>query len=933
MSAIICAGQELREFEEHYSEVVRNQASVTLLITKCTTIGPPRKGKTCLKHLLTGKLWDVEAGTASTDVMEAPEWVECYSKGEERAEELWRLVTEEEQRKKVIRAVTSRRKASLLGHTDMVQLKATPAGASPSSPVRDPAHPPSVSGSQHPPLVSGSQHSTSVSGSQHSTSVSGSQHPASVSGSSHPPSVSGSPPLPSVSGSPPPPSVSGSPPLPSVSGSPPPPSVNGSTPLHRDSGLPPTRSGSLNLDGASDASHDGQKSHTVMQGIEALTRACDPQALKEVLREKKGKVLGETQLIHFVDTGGQAIYHDIHPVLITSPSVYLVVLSLEDLKKDGLKYFRSDLVQRPLESICAFGMKSPQDKGHLEFHPEAPRIFIVGTHLDQIPSDGQNSFLQMVHEMIDEEINSKPYRQFVQFDTKGRSFWAVDNTLAGREQTDDVKKYISTLRLMVQDRSMEMRVQVPLTWMLLKVVMEGSGSRYCKYSELLKEACKFRYVSEDSPEADLDTMLKLFHILSLFYHKVPKGCKKEDSLVFIDPDCLYSATSDFLMAAKEEFVENQGGGSEGSQQRTQAATKGEEMTGRLQRKYLAQKERIDQRMSDNAKSIEREVLPIVDSTLTRIDRAQESIEKMLQSLHAELKEKGQSYTVPPEESQDASSVKGKRQLFIGRLVHSLADSVKAVLHNLEMKGDVGYARKEVGKAGKKITALIEGRSIKSCDMDQFLAILSDLRIVSKLSGSNRYVVPAALPQGQGGGFKSDKLKGPADPVLFSMVAETGAEVCYLPSCLFCCLINELVTRLQWTVIPLERTHVAFAHEGLTGRVHMMEHPTYIEIKVESHLPLEQMTHTCQTVRRCVCESIVQLYKNLYSGPTANPVWEDSLVWGFKCQEEHSEDNMPIPPHIAAFREEDSQLWTECMLEPWNVQDVERKQAVWFTSLQ
>ena len=283
-----------------------------------------------------------------------------------------------------------------------------------------------------------------------------------------------------------------------------------------------------------------------MQGIKALASAFDPEDLKEVLKDKEGKVLGETQLIHFVDTGGQAIYHDIHPVLITSPSVYLVVLSLEDLDKEGLEYFQSDLVQCPLESICAFGMKSPPDKSHLEFHPEAPRIFIVGTHLDKVPRCSRKQFLQDVHEMIDEEISSKPYRQFVQFDPEGRSFWAVDNTLAGREQDGSVRKYISTFRRMVQDRSMEMSVDIPLPWMLLKVVMEGKGVRYCKYAELLKEARERGYVRESSPEEDLDSMLKLFHILSLFYHKVPKGYKKEDSLVLIEPDCLYSMTSDFL---------------------------------------------------------------------------------------------------------------------------------------------------------------------------------------------------------------------------------------------------------------------------------------------------------------------------------------------------------------------------------------------------
>ena len=93
MNFLFHAGQAFREVEEHCLEAVHTQPSITLKITKCTTIGPPRKGKTCFKYLLTGHQWDVMSETASTDVMEAPEWVECYSLEEEGVKELWKLVS------------------------------------------------------------------------------------------------------------------------------------------------------------------------------------------------------------------------------------------------------------------------------------------------------------------------------------------------------------------------------------------------------------------------------------------------------------------------------------------------------------------------------------------------------------------------------------------------------------------------------------------------------------------------------------------------------------------------------------------------------------------------------------------------------------------------------------------------------------------------
>ena len=115
------------------------------------------------------------------------------------------------------------------------------------------------------------------------------------------------------------------------------------------------------------------------------------------------------------------------------------------------------------------------------------------------------------------------------------------------------------------------------------------------------------------------------------------------------------------------------------------------------------------------------------------------------------------------------------------------------------------------------------------------------------------------------------------------------RVCYLPSGLFCCLISELVTGLGWSVIPLERTHVTFTHKSLIGQVHIIEHGSYIEVKLESQASLEdpKLSKTCQTVREKMHESIVCVSEILYSDPTAGTTFVKSMVWGFQCDATHS----------------------------------------------
>ena len=1067
-----CVGKELRKFQEQYSKVVRNQASVTLKITKCTTIGPPRIGKTCFKNLLIGQEWDVEAGTASTDVMEAPEWVECYSLEEGGAEEPWKLLSAEQQQGELIRAVNS----LTISNTQMTTSPgdATPS-ATPSEYVQLPTPSPTTTPTDASPSATSMNEPATTTPRDAQPTTKPSDAPPTTESVDAPPTTESIDAPPTTTPSDAPPTTE------SVDAPPTTTSSNVQEPTRPTSSLPPP-------------TKPAQKSATVLQALEALASACSSEALQDFLKDKQGKVLGETRLVHFIDTGGQAIYHDVHPVLITSPSVYLVVFSLSELCKkspeERLAYFRSGLIQRPLRSIYTFGTKAPRKEDYVVLRSEVPKILVVGTHLDQVPlkDSGMEHFLDDISRMIEKEISNKPYRQFVQYDTEGRSFWAVDNTLAGKEQSEGVKRYNTGLRRMVQEGSTEMSVKVPMPWMLLKLVMDSKGVRYCKYSELLEEARSRGYVREDSPDADLDTMLWLFHVLGLIYHKVPSECKKEDSLVFIDPDCLYSATSDFLMAAKEEIedsseegqhqpqaasieetednqegseeghqqtqaastekhgeavksaitrpklpswrklrtareavwrklrmareavtranirpelpternlrptreavrrantrpqaasteeTEDDQGGIEEGQQQTQAASteeteddqrgseegqhqtqaastketkdnqggseEGQHQTqaasteemfcdkemarerGRQQKqeaKGIVQKRRVIERIQCNAETIK----SAIEAELQTAEQAirQEATEDVLASLQDQLKKIEQQYKLPARYGQvDAASVKAKQQLYIRRMVKSLASSVKAVLADAGEKGDVQRVRREVGEAVESIRKRYQGRSIVSRDMDQVLSILSDLRIVAKLSGSDRYVVPAALPEVP----HSLNISGSADPILVTVVSQTVMEVCFLPSGLFCCLISELVAKLGWTVEPLGRTHVAFTHEDLTGVVHVVEHESYIEIKLESTAPLEELPKTCQNVRDKIHRHIVDVYKTLYSDPTTDSAFEESLVWGFRCEEHPGDDT-----HIAAFVEDDYECCAECLLQDSGaIQLVTAAQRVW-----
>ena len=896
------------KFEESLAEVLRSQANVTLQITKCTTIGPPHTGKTCLKHLLTGQKWDLEGGTASTDVMEAPEWVECYRMGEEGAEELWKLLSTEDQTGELLMAITS------------TQLENTHSDAPPTTtPVETIA---TSSPDNTFPIDALSD----------------------VSFTSTPTDV---PPTSAISDATKTPKDN----VPTMT-----PDGPTITPNEAHTSIPRVASPTTKPSAA-----PSPKTNTLMTGLTSRQ-----QKLQDLLKHSKGRVLGGKSLVYFIDTGGQAIYHDVHPVLLTTPSVYLVVFSLKELhdqksKMGRLKYFNSKLIQHPLRSIYTFGTRKVQESQLLGY-PEDPIVCIVGTHLDLIQEENDcEDFLSQLHEMISIEIGTKSYRQFVQYDPNDRSFWAVDNTKAGREQDEDFKKYISALRNAVLDPSMEMSVQVPLAWMLLKDDMDSKGMGCCRYSQLREKACSSNIVKKSSASEDLDIMLRLFHMLGLVYHKVPKGYKKEESLVFIDPDCLYSATSDFLMAAKEEIedsskdqqqrqaaamekTEDIHGGSEEVAHQIQTATKDEhefiqEDNGEGQQLkqpatmelYLDEEvvgivnmrkvmERIQIKYADYQRNMNT-VLKTVEDIMEGF--GQQPPEVVLKSLHAQLneycEELKQQCELSHKEFPHVSSIAAKQQLLTCKLVHSLVSTVQGLLGDSAEKGEA-HVKEVMENAIESVKAQCQSRLIT--DTEQFLAILADLRIVAKVD-SDRFVVPAALPE------VFHQIHKKVASILVTVVSQTIMQVCYLPSGLFCCLISELVSGLRWTVIPVGRTHVAFEQIGLPGRVHINERESYIEVTLESEAS-PNLTQTCRTIRKHIHDSIVKVCSDHYS--TSGATFDEALVWGFQC-EEHVGTN-EAETHIAAVNEDGGSSYAECLLQGCNaVQDVTSEQQVWISNIE
>ena len=485
------------EFQKKLEDVLKTSASVTLKITKCTTIGPPEVGKTHLKCLLLGQEWDPNTGR--TDVIRAPEWVEHYIEDSS----MWKLFERDERMQAIFRNIMGKKYQEEKEEAQRGKEKV---------PRGDESQRVKVEGHRGKEEVrrgneeiqrgreEGQRGKEVVDGGKGKVQMGKEDDQKKKMHKSRP--------------------------------------KEGATleQQHEEPG---------------EVENNVQK-FNVSEGLSTLDAGLGDVMKGNYLSdtEHEGHILGEKRLLYFVDTGGQEYYHDIHPILITSPSVYFVVFNLMKCLEEGggAKFFREELIQRPLRSIHAFGTKQVRQSKFLKIHPSDPKIFIIGTHLDQVREADREEEIESVSSDVQSELLTKPYNRFLQPDPSDLAFWPIDNTLAGKPLDEDSEdsEYICDLKSEAVEGVHDAEVTVPLSWLILEQTIKTvPEANFFPYRQLFDLCSKRKLVRS---EEEFQTMLYIFHILGLFFFPpiLKDAPLRDDEVVYTNPDFLYRMTSKLL---------------------------------------------------------------------------------------------------------------------------------------------------------------------------------------------------------------------------------------------------------------------------------------------------------------------------------------------------------------------------------------------------
>ena len=234
------------------------------------------------------------------------------------------------------------------------------------------------------------------------------------------------------------------------------------------------------------------------------------QLVKVALREKGKKDLEELQRhfhktwsLYLTNTGGQMEFQEVLPLLVSGPSIFFYVFRLDrDINtryiieydcEDGTKAELSksslttleDLLQT-LATIAAMGTFGLQRR-------ERPKVFIVGTHMDQLP---RSQILNVDHQLQEAIKSTAHYKDLVEFASPSQLIFTVNNFSENESDFQDMRTAVERV---VEREAFKMTS--PAHWLIFSLVLRQIKSDVITYDQCREIARQCGLADEELDEA------------------------------------------------------------------------------------------------------------------------------------------------------------------------------------------------------------------------------------------------------------------------------------------------------------------------------------------------------------------------------------------------------------------------------------------------
>ena len=294
--------------------------------------------------------------------------------------------------------------------------------------------------------------------------------------------------------------------------------------------------------------------------------------------------LSDAHLLQFLDCGGQLAYHDILPLFVNIPAIYLNVFNVtEELTEypidelcstEGNKMYaaKSALSLAEMVTRSVMTVRSLADR-KVPLLPDVmceskPRVILVGTHLDKLDEKDADEKLKASNEILQKvlQLESRLLERAIVPNKKSQlMFFPVNNKLYVDKSHQSHKhckcKHCRATknlkgRITKQAKEDAVKVDIPVRWYLHQLLeLSQSEKPFYSYSELY-ERCRAEGSVTDAGE--FHAMVTYFHALGLLIHLcgADVGHTEESAcLVFTNPSYLFENISKMYLVQFEEIAE------------------------------------------------------------------------------------------------------------------------------------------------------------------------------------------------------------------------------------------------------------------------------------------------------------------------------------------------------------------------------------------
>ena len=285
------------------------------------------------------------------------------------------------------------------------------------------------------------------------------------------------------------------------------------------------------------------------------------QLQQEMGKEGMRIRLKDASFIHLLDTGGQPSFQDVLPLLLDVPCTYIQVFNASrslyerlpityrpndrtELRLDGAENGR-DMMLRSFSSMHTVARKCSKQLASFQ-HEGSPlpklRIFVVGTHKDELIKQGRLDEATRDITTFLEALDGKPYFHSIEWnESKGQPFFLIDATA-----DKDDKESVNHLRDRLSSEESALKLDVPVMWFVCQEVTRCTPKKFFRLKDLEAFCQKHGFVDGENAASQFRALLQLLSLLGFYSFFNLKGVPDKDNFVCTDAGVFLKEVSKLL---------------------------------------------------------------------------------------------------------------------------------------------------------------------------------------------------------------------------------------------------------------------------------------------------------------------------------------------------------------------------------------------------